>query len=229
MLHYVIAYKVSNALSIKDKERFYVGTLIPDLSSHEDGSYSKAHFLSKNSEVVEKRFDWYLFEEQYRDKLLEDSLYLGYLCHLISDEVWFKKITDRYVRIYPKKDRITYIKKGYEDFRKLNTLLIEKYDLQNPNLSMLEIELEEVKVNLLGQLLEDFEKDFVVNGRFEKDDLLIYPYDAIMEFLDESIEICIKEIQNLMNQYILYHGSAIKDLKEIKANAYSHKCDNSSV
>lgn len=119
MLHYVIAVRVANAVLIEDIDRFYIGSLIPDLSSHNDGSYSIAHFLNdnfKDNKISEKRFDWTMFKEKYKDKLLED-----------------------------------------------------------------------------------FEKDFVIHGKYEKEDLLIYPYDVVMEFLDESIETCIREIQSLRN------------------------------
>lgn len=201
MLHYVIALKIANKVPINNMNRFIIGCLIPDLSSHDDGSYSIAHFSNTNKSdgIVKKGIDWSLFEEKYRDKVIEDSLYLGYLCHLISDAIWFKLITDKYVRIYPKKDRITYIKKGYEDFQKLNALLIEKYELQNPDLPMIEIELEEIKNNLFEKLLEDFQKDFVIHDNYEKEDMLIYPYDAVMNFLEQSIKVCIKEIRALMN------------------------------
>ena len=199
MLHYVIAVCIADVIDIKDKNRFFIGSLIPDLSSHDDGTYATAHFLSENfqvCEVGEKRFDWEIFKEKYHEKILEDDLYLGYLCHLISDEIWFQMITDKYVRIYPKEERINYIKKGYGDFQKLNALLIDKYQLHNPNLQMVEIDLKEIKQELQEYLLQQFENDFVVYEKFQKKDLLLYPYDTVMEFLDISIASCIKEISN---------------------------------
>lgn len=44
MLHYVIATEIAGRLSIDDMDRFIIGSLLPDASLHEDGSYAIAHF-----------------------------------------------------------------------------------------------------------------------------------------------------------------------------------------
>ena len=40
-----------------------------------------------------------------------------------------------------------------------------------------------------------FEKDFDEAEEYTLEDLDIYPYEAIKEFIDESIELCIHEIE----------------------------------
>ena len=112
MLHYVIANEVPNKIAI---------------SSHSDSSYFKAQFQDWSEDRNMKGINWSIFEKKYEKELLCDSLYLGYLCHLITDAIWFKRMIDKYVRIHPKKDRIQYIKQGYDDFRNMNFILVKEY------------------------------------------------------------------------------------------------------
>lgn len=52
MLHYVVALELLQKLKIKDKNRFLVGALLPDASSHQDGSYDIAHFYAEAEREV---------------------------------------------------------------------------------------------------------------------------------------------------------------------------------
>lgn len=45
LLHYLIASELAERQEIKDKNRFCIGALLPDLSGHEDGSYNTGAFL----------------------------------------------------------------------------------------------------------------------------------------------------------------------------------------
>ena len=201
MLHYILAVEIANKVSISDMNRFVIGSLIPDASSHDDGSYDIAHFgdMVKDNGNIKKGINWNLFECKYKKELEEDTLYMGYLCHLIADAIWFNRIADRYIRIYPKKDRIYYIKKGYEDFQKLNTLLREKYFVSCPSMQISNIDIEEIRTNLVENLIQELNKDFEAHMPCDKRELEVYPYEAIIEFIDESVSMCVKEINALRN------------------------------
>ena len=181
--------------------RFVVGALIPDASSHNDDSYDIAHFedIIKGNDNIRKGINWTLFENKYKKELEEDPLYVGYLCHLIADAIWFKRITDKYIRIYPKNDRMRYIKKGYEDFQKLNALLIEEYGISCPLLQALSIDIEEINTSLVDELIYKLRKDFEVHTQCNKSELEVYSYEAIIEFIHESVDMCVKEINALRN------------------------------
>lgn len=201
MLHYILAIEIANNVMVNDVNRFVVGALIPDASSHNDDSYDIAHFedIIKGNDNIRKGINWTLFENKYKKELEEDSLYMGYLCHLITDAIWFKRITDKYIRIYPKSDRMKYIKKGYEDFQKLNALLIEEYGISCPSLQVPSIDIEEINTSLMENLVREFRRDFEVRIQCDKSELEVYPYEAIIEFIHESVNICVKEINALRN------------------------------
>ena len=214
MLHYILAVEIANNVMINDMNRFIVGSLITDASSHNDSSYDIAHFenVVKCNDNIKKGIDWTLFENKYGKGIQEDSLYVGYLCHLITDAIWFKRITDKYIRIYPKDARIKYIKRGYEDFQKLNSILLEKYCISSPKLQVSSVDIEEINVNLVDNLIHEMQKDFDVRMQCDKTELVVYPYEAIMEFIDESVSVCVKEINALrdnrkgVDPYVYYVG-----------------------
>lgn len=193
MLHYVIANEIGRRVFIDDMDRFVIGSLLPDASRHEDGSYNIAHFRDKRG------INCALFERKYEKEILKDSLYLGYLCHLIADMIWYKRITDKYVRIYPKKERITYIQKGYEDFRKLNSLLVDEYSISCPILKLPEIEVEEIMQEMVEEVIEAFKEDFKSGKNYDNYDFSVYPYDDVKAFVTETIEVCVKEISAVGN------------------------------
>lgn len=201
MLHYILAIEIANRVVISDMNRFVIGSLIPDASNHNDGSYDIAHFgdIVKCNGNIKKGINWTLFESKYKKDLEEDDLYVGYLCHLIADAVWFNRIADKYIRIYPKKDRINYIKKGYEDFQKLNTLLLEEYFVNCPSVQISNIDIDEIHTNLVENLIQELSKDFETHIPCDKSELEVYPYEAVIEFIHESVNICVKEINALRN------------------------------
>ncbi len=201
MLHYILAIEIAKNVMVNDMNRFVVGALIPDASSHNDDSYDIAHFedIIKGNDNIRKGINWTLFENKYKKELEEDPLYMGYLCHLIADAIWFKRITDKYIRIYPKNDRMRYIKKGYEDFQKLNALLIEEYGISCPLLQAPSIGIEEINTSLVDELIYKLRKDFEVHTQCDKSELEVYSYEAIIEFIHESVDMCVKEINALRN------------------------------
>lgn len=195
MLHYVIALEVAKEYKIENRNDFIVGALLPDASSHSDGSYNHAHFGFWQTEQT-KGIDWLEFIQKYGVK---NELNLGYLCHLITDAVWFKRITDKYIRIYPPEEKKQRIKRGYQDFWKWNSILIEEYELEKPELYIPEFLPDEIKVEKIEEVYSWFEKDFDEAGEYKADDLEIYSYEPVKAFIDESKRLCLYEFKALKN------------------------------
>lgn len=194
MLHYIITSEIANNTKIENIDRFIIGSLLPDASKHSDGSYDKAHFQDRLYDGSMKGINWSLFRKKYEQKLLKDSFYIGYMCHLISDAIWYKRMTDKYIRIHPKCERINYIKKGYEDFRKLNAILIDEYKVSCPILQISQITLDGIDRELTEQIFKQFIDDFNIIGRNNREELVVYPYEDIKKFISESVNACLKEI-----------------------------------
>lgn len=204
MLHYVMARELLQKLEIKDKNCFLVGALLPDASSHQDGSYDVAHFYNEvvfcaeaKGEVPCKGINWRRFAEKYGDILWSNDMCLGYLCHLIMDAVWFHDVADRYVRMYPYPKRRDMYQKGYEDFNRLNVILRKQYGLINPGLKVEAVAIEEVKPELIPLVFDGFESDFAMEGDWKPEDLELYPYEALKRYIEKCRELCVAEIEAL--------------------------------
>lgn len=198
MLHYVMALELAQELKIKDRNRFLVGALLPDASSHSDGSYNVAHFYDEATrEVLYKGVNWKKFAQKYADRFWTDDLCLGYLCHLIMDAVWFHDVADKYVRIYEYPERARIYQKGYGDFNKLNVIMRREYGLENPKLCLENIYIEEVQAELLPMVFGGFEEDFTMEGDWKAVDLELYPYDVLQEYMEKCRELCLGEIETL--------------------------------
>lgn len=195
MLHYVIAIEVAKEYKIENMNDFIVGALLPDASTHSDGSYNWAHFGFWKTEPT-KGIDWLEFIKKYD---MKNELNLGYLCHLITDAVWFKEITDKYIRIYSLEEKKQRIKRGYQDFWKLNAILIEEYELEKPELYIPELLVDEIKLESIEEVYSWFEKDFDEVGEYKASDLEIYSYELVKAFIDECKRLCLHEFSALKN------------------------------
>ena len=194
LLHYLIASELAERQEIKDKNRFCIGALLPDLSGHEDGSYNTAHFWVELEKENKKGINWLLFRDRYAEQMEKDSLYLGYYCHLIMDSIWFSSIADKYIRNYPpeiKKDRY---KAGYRDYQRLNYLLGKKYNLRY-NIRNISIEeINEVKGELLENFLCALKDDIQYASEAKVEELEIYKLELMEEYINKSVVLCESEM-----------------------------------
>lgn len=121
IIHYVIANSLLNRIDVNNKNHFVIGSSLgPDASSHEDGSYDIAHFLSFSQEGTRKGIHWKHFAERYQEQILTNDFVLGYYCHLIQDAVWFHDIVDTNIRCYVGDEKKQAYRRGYRDYERLN-------------------------------------------------------------------------------------------------------------
>lgn len=199
IIHYAVSKRISEQIEVQDLERFLFGSsVVPDFSSHEDGSYDQAHFQGWSVDRLWKGIDWHLFEQQYRNVFDTDSIYLGYWCHLVQDSMWFHDIVDKYVRIYPRDIRQNYYQKGYHDYMRLNYLLSKEYSLEVPSFSQLSIPINEVRGDVIQTRLNAFYEQFNA-VECSKDDLELYKWDMIINYIESCAEFCIREIDAMQN------------------------------
>ncbi len=195
MIHYVISKKVAELTGIEDVERFLLGAVVaPDASSHADGSYNKAHFQGWLQDKSRKGIDFNRFADKYGKRFEEDAFYLGYWCHLMEDAIWVHDVVDKYVRIYTGEVKKAYYQKGYNDYTRLNYLLLEESGLQRPEFENREVPVEEVRQDLLVSMIES------VKGYFEaepckKEELELYSWEVITSYIDKCVRVCAEEIE----------------------------------
>ena len=128
MIHYLIAEKVAVQVKIKDLNRFKIGSLCPDMSLHTDDSKHQTHYIEIHGD--KKGGNWLRFAKEYKEQMKQDDLYLGILCHLITDMIWFHEVMEPSIRskVKSKEERQEKYQYGYSDFHRLNYILREEFE-----------------------------------------------------------------------------------------------------
>lgn len=189
LIHYLIAEEITKINNQINRDRFVYGSLLPDLSLHEDGSYDRAHYGENHNERELKGINWHKFRDKYYLNMNNDALYLGYYCHLIMDALWFSKIAEKYIRIHPYPERNIYYQKSYEDYRILNYLLSKEYDLKY-HILILDTDIEEINLSFRDTFFEGLKEEITNSDTAHKKDLKLYPYDVIHEYIKQA-RICV--------------------------------------
>ena len=197
MIHYLIAEQVAEQVEIKNKNRFKIGSLCPDMSLHTDGSKNQTHYLEIHGD--KKGGNWLRFAAEYGDRMKQDDLYLGILCHLITDMIWFHEIMEMQIRskVKSKEERQEKYQAGYTDFHKLNYLLREEFDLRYELREDRNIEFAGLHPELYDEVFDGLFKDFFFEPKVEKEELAIYTYDITID----CIRLCIEECVGAINAF----------------------------
>ena len=192
MIHYLIAEKVAEQVKMENRNRFVLGSLCPDMSCREDGSKNRTHYLEVHGD--KKGGNWLTFMSRYGDKMKQDELYLGVLCHLITDMIWFHEIMETQIRSQVKtgEERQAMYQKGYEDFHRLNFILRNEFGLVYHLQEDRNLELEGLHPELYDEVMQGLYRDFFEDPVAEKEELEIYTYDISLE----CIRLCIGECVN---------------------------------
>lgn len=86
-MHLLIADYVMSELAIHDKTRALLGAIAPDAAKDKRAAHFKGelHPYAYNSPV-----DYGRFIVKYRDRF-QDTFFIGYLTHLVTDDIWTMK------------------------------------------------------------------------------------------------------------------------------------------
>lgn len=196
MMHYLIAKLVTQRVEIVNYNRFVFGALAPDISLHEDESYTAAHFRSIDQENHLKGYNWVNFCEKYKASLPEDELILGYMVHLVSDACWIKLMSDKYIRHSPEKKRLQ--KKGYADYWRYNGILASEFELTDEIIPESDITVDEIVREQTESYFIEFSRHFTSTHRDrDKSKFELYPYEEVMRYIDIAVGLSVKEINAL--------------------------------
>ena len=131
LIHLAISKLVGEYFGLNLK-RFNLGNLLPDLHENTKESSVISHFRIDREPYEESQdpsyqyFDYNKFLQKYKSKIYDD-IYLGYYCHLITDELWVQNIYIKYMRDENRKKRIDHQKNYYHDYSRLNQIIKERY------------------------------------------------------------------------------------------------------
>ncbi|MBO5352242.1 MAG: zinc dependent phospholipase C family protein [Lachnospiraceae bacterium] len=195
MIHYLIAERIASQIPMKNKNRFKIGSLCPDMSCKEDGSKNQTHFVELSGE--QKGINWRRFMMKYGEKMKEDDLYLGILCHLITDGIWFHEVMEPQIRakLKNKEERYQKYQEGYRDFHRLNYILREEFHLGYELTEDRELELEGIHPEFYDGVFGGLYQDFFEEPPAAKEGLAIYTYEVTTACIELCIEECVREIR----------------------------------
>lgn len=191
ILHLAVAEEIMKQVSIKDRNRFRLGCILPDAYSTgipKADSHLKI-FVCGNSK---KTYDLDRFIALFKSEMYADELYLGYYMHLIQDMVFRELMYDKY------KWNPTLpgnIQRLHGDYHLTNSYAIKRYGVTN-DVKMI-CGLKNEKLYSLYPFeaegfLCDMENDFSDTG---EGDIFFFTEAMVDEFVENATDVCMKEIQ----------------------------------
>ena len=200
MMHLIIAEHVAEKIKISDRPRFLQGGIAPD-AVHGREQKTKSHYYEGSVDNGTRRVNYEGFIQKYKEQM-KDEFILGYVVHLVADDVWMKDI-------YFKKDlknRIdadpSVLEKWHADFRKLNSMLVGQFDCAGLGQQLATAELpepliEEIEINNLREFTEETLGDFQTAKVFSSKDLEIYSVEEITGYIKSATEHAVRVCRSL--------------------------------
>lgn len=217
MIHYLVSEKVAEEVPIRNKNRFKIGSLCPDMATRQDDSKHRTHYSDVCGNV--KGINWNRYVHTYREKMKEDDLYLGVLCHLITDGIWFHDVMEQQVRskVRSKEERQMKYQRGYTDFHRLNYILKEEFGLVYELTEDRNITLDGIHPELYEDVIGALYGDFYEEPAAKKEDLEVYPYELATACIEGCITECIGAIK------AFFAGEEILSAKKYYVPVYEEK------
>ena len=206
LTHLAAARRILDQIEIRDPERFRLGEILPDAAVDKFVSFDSLHYKKTDPETRIRIFDLARFREEFTDHL-QDSLYLGYYCHLIQDAIfrWFCFAYKHLQTLVPAWDGET-IQKLYHDYSLLNHPLIERYAITVPEAMDLT---DEPIVNIAPLDVPAFLDGihaYYDEPAPEPPEPYLFSWTDVEEYLDMVCEACVTEIRNIQNGAGLLSG-----------------------
>lgn len=126
-IHYLLGEIFSKHVKLKNKQRFLLGSVIPDAFA-DVSDRNRTHFKQRMPELNKSYFDFDLFKEQYFDLIQADDLYLGYYMHLVEDAFYREYIYCGRFKMPCCNEEVAVL---HNDYHILNNYIAEKYKLHN--------------------------------------------------------------------------------------------------
>ncbi|MEO2260416.1 zinc dependent phospholipase C family protein [Paenibacillus amylolyticus] len=202
IMHLVIANRIADSLSIKDKTPFLLGSIAPDAVSSKDSS----HFFAGEVQDFSRNVDYKGFIHKYRSQA-EDLYVLGYFTHLLADDIWLKGFNLPWLKNRMDADAGLY-KLYHNDFRILNGKLLEHYGYTDelrrslnyiPTLS----ELDEVKSKDVEKFVPYVLGDMEYDNAILNEDLNVFTFNQIVGYLETSVDMGLLNMRYVKIKYNL--------------------------
>lgn len=202
IMHLIIANQVFEKLEIRNhQKRFLLGGIAPDAAFTPD-SKNTSHFFEGRLDDGTRFVNYKGFIEKYQADI-QDEFMLGYLTHLISDDIWMKFIyfkNDFYNRLATDP---ALLGRWHDDFRKLNGKLIEKYECGELKNKLADATLDNKVSEIDSKDLQSFTIETLNDFTYNKEDigkeLEVYTFREINDYIalatDTALKVCFSVVK----------------------------------
>lgn len=193
IMHLAVGARMQKQFDILDEDRFRLGVILPDTRCRKHDFQYNSHFKTVD-EDGKKTYDLNLFYSMFGDKLMVDSLYLGYYMHLVQDLVFREQIYKEYrwnSRVPGNIERL------HNDYALSNPYVIGAWNLS----SILPVPKDfrqEALDQIFGfeaeQMIEATAQMFLPHGKGE---VFFYTEKMADEYIDRAFAVCCHEYEAL--------------------------------
>lgn len=187
IMHLVIANRIAEELSIKDKVSFLLGGIAPDAVSPKDLS----HFYKGSEADYSRAIDYQGFLKKYHSE--KDKPFIqGYYTHLLADDIWLTGFYLPWLRNRMQADQNTF-SRYHQDFRFLNAKLLEHYGFAQDLKDVLvqPYHVKEIK-EVTAKEVSDFIPYVIGDMQYEQSDvdqpLVVFTLEQIIGYVETSVE-----------------------------------------
>lgn len=193
-IHYLFGEIIASHVSLSDKQRFLLGSILPDAIEPRDRDAS--HFKVRTG--THTYFDFEAFRNAYFDLMLRDDLYLGYYIHLVEDAFYRVFLyTDRAViPRTPEEVRVL-----HNDYHILNSYIVKKYQLQNKLTYPVSLEAEPIG-SIAPFHIDTFLKELANDFTDQTKGSTVYLTESMLdEFVETYLPLAIDEVKSIKNGF----------------------------
>lgn len=198
IMHLIIANRIAERLSIKDRTAFLLGGTAPDAINSKDTS----HFFRGDHSDYSRHVDYQEFINKYSS--IKDSPYiLGYYTHLIADDLWLQGFYVPWLKNRIESDD-TIAKAYHNDFSLLNGKLLEYYGYNDEFEELLKrpsevINLEEIPEENIEKFIPYVLEDLDYDQTDLNEDLKVFNLEQIIGYIETSVNKGAIYIKRLLN------------------------------
>ena len=192
LIHYLLGEMLSKEIELKNKERFLLGSIMPD--AYKELKYrDKTHFANRTDGTY---FDFNLFREKFARQMNEDDLYLGYYMHLVEDVLYRQFIHRDQFRVPSSSEEVLML---HHDYHILNSYIVSKYNCQNILQDKINLDSEkimEIAEFRMDGFLDDLAGDFSDKTQGET---VFVTEKMLDQFIEEYVPIMLEELRAIKN------------------------------
>lgn len=203
MMHLAIASQMKFYDDEEERNRFYLGTILPDAELNSHCGKANGHFRCYTQDRHRVMMDSRQFFKQYVNHIPSDGLYLGYYFHLIEDNI-FRKLLYYELGLLQNRGDASFVNQLHRDYWILNHYIVDTYGLVNQLHISEQFEKEPIhKIgifdanNFLNRMAQQFEDKVESNPVY-------FTETMVDRYINLCTSICSKEYEALIRGNTLF-------------------------